>query len=436
LGMVAFFFACYGAGTPQLDQFAAQAFKVREKIAPRGFTAALPQEMLRHGALAVLGHVERAWGYSFISPTGRLTDQSFVTAMRMLMNGAPVGLATDVSFDMRYAELSSDLSADLEELKWDPGYMDDYEIANRWTANNDARSYIVVGDPAVRIPFEVPESPPEEGPDVGTITSPTPDTVPEPEAPEEPEEEVTEQVIPEEAPSEEEAMPPALSVDAYREPAPATTETMAPEAERVAPAPTPPPLPPSEAEPAPEAAETFAEEQGQAPVVVVPEPEAAPPWAEAELKPRSRESVPPVRGIEAMTDAEVAVAFGLADQFERLRDSLRAFTDQLATSLGHAAEDIVTLDVKTYSTDDIARVAAALEAREDFEATLRALTRVAFDGDLDIYVPEKSESEVDLALWAIHKSMVEEAQDSRSKFLATMAELATRLLDSLKIGSA
>ncbi len=177
LGMMAFFFACYGAGTPQLDQFAAQAFKVREKIAPRGFTAALPQQMLRQGALAVLGHVERAWGYSFISPTGRMTNQSFVTAMRMLMNGEPVGLATDTSFDMRYAELSSDLSADLEELKWDPGYMDDYELANRWTANNDARSYVVIGDPAARIPFAPPEPPSEEGPDAGTIT------VPEPEAP-------------------------------------------------------------------------------------------------------------------------------------------------------------------------------------------------------------------------------------------------------------
>ncbi len=62
LGMMAFFFACYGAGTPALDQFAAQAFKVREKIAPYAFTAALPQTMLSHGALAVLGHVERAWG--------------------------------------------------------------------------------------------------------------------------------------------------------------------------------------------------------------------------------------------------------------------------------------------------------------------------------------------------------------------------------------
>jgi hypothetical protein len=75
-----------------------------------------------------------------------------------------------------------------------------------------------------------------------------------------------------------------------------------------------------------------------------------------------------------------------------------------------------------------------MDAREEIEATLRALTRIAFDGDLQVYVPEQSDRRVDEALWAIHKAMVEEAQDSRAKFLATMAELATRLLNSLSVG--
>jgi hypothetical protein len=137
LGMVAMLFACYGAGTPALDQFAMQAFKVRERIAPRSFTAALPRQMLRRGALAVIGHVERAWGYSFISPRGHVEHQAFVTALRALMNGQPVGLATDASFNLRYAGMSSDLSAALEELRWDPDYLSPYELAHRWTASND-----------------------------------------------------------------------------------------------------------------------------------------------------------------------------------------------------------------------------------------------------------------------------------------------------------
>ncbi len=365
LGMMAFFFACYGAGTPALDQFAAQAFKVREKIAPHAFTAALPQQLLSHGALAVLGHVERAWGYSFISPSGDLHHQAFITAMRTLMNGSPIGLATDASFNMRYAEMSSDLSADLEELQWDSGHIDDAELAHRWTANNDARSYVVLGDPAARLPLSREAVEPEGPVDTGTIT-------------------VRE---PEETPASD------------------TTQVAADRAPRVAPA------------------------------------VGAVPWAEAALRPQDVEPEAARAGARiTVLDADAAVAFGLGEQFDRLRDSLRAFTDQLATSLGRAAQDIVTLDVKTYSAKDIAAVSAALDARSEYEATLRALTRVAFDGDLQVYVPEKgrsghSEGEVDLVLWEIHKSMVEEAQQSRAKFLATMAELAARLLDVLKIGS-
>ncbi|HNT73908.1 MAG TPA: hypothetical protein PKH77_02695 [Anaerolineae bacterium] len=153
LGMVAMFFACYGGGTPKLDQFAMQAFKKREAIAPEGFVADLPKQMLRRGALAVIGHVERAWGYSFVTPNGNPDQQAFVTALRKLLNGDPVGLATDPSFNMRYADMSSNLSTVMEELHWDPNHIAAPELAQLWTANNDARSYVIIGDPAVRIPF-------------------------------------------------------------------------------------------------------------------------------------------------------------------------------------------------------------------------------------------------------------------------------------------
>ncbi len=157
-----------------------RAFKVREKIAPYAFPAALPQTMLSHGALAVLGHVERAWGYSFISPSGKnLEHQAFISAMRTLMNGNPVGLATDASFNMRYAEMSSDLSADLEELQWDSGHLDDAELVHRWTANNDARNYVVLGDPAARLPLAHETEEPEGPADIGTITAPATITAPE-----------------------------------------------------------------------------------------------------------------------------------------------------------------------------------------------------------------------------------------------------------------
>jgi hypothetical protein len=180
LGMVAFFFACYGAGTPQQDQFSKQAFKDRASIAPYPFLAQLPVKMLglpHGGALAVIGHVERAWGYSFRWTESGQQSESFDSALRALLSGKTIGAAMEY-FNERYAEISTLLSDELEEIEFGKKY-DPYNLARMWTANNDARGYAILGDPAVRLPLAAAEEPVLARPEVVVLTTRTePQSVP------------------------------------------------------------------------------------------------------------------------------------------------------------------------------------------------------------------------------------------------------------------
>jgi hypothetical protein len=152
-GLVAFCFACFGAGTPRWDEFVRRSQGgERRALSSGSFLGRLPQRLLGHpkgGALAVVGHVDRAWGFSLVWPGAGPQTTVFESTLRRLLDGQPVGWAMEF-FNQRYAELASDLAAEVESLGFGKK-LDEKVIADLWTASHDARNYTIVGDPAVRI---------------------------------------------------------------------------------------------------------------------------------------------------------------------------------------------------------------------------------------------------------------------------------------------
>jgi hypothetical protein len=155
LGSIFYFWSCFGAGTPQFDNFAQMTHQGdTRRLASRSFLARLPQRLLSHprgGALAVIGSVERKWGYTFMGELGEKDIDVFLTTLLQLMEGYTVGAAMEY-FNQRYTALMSDLVMLLERSR--AGEANQMELDKMWVATNDARNYIIVGDPAARLQVE------------------------------------------------------------------------------------------------------------------------------------------------------------------------------------------------------------------------------------------------------------------------------------------
>jgi hypothetical protein len=150
-GLIHVFFACHGAGCTEFDDFDRSNREPR-RIAKKPFLSMLPQALLSHkngGALAVLAHVERAWVYSFQGRSGRSQTQGFRDVLDRLLLGWRIGHATD-SFNMRWAVLSTQLSEKQHPLNRKVSFKPS-ALARLWIARDDARNFVVLGDPAVRL---------------------------------------------------------------------------------------------------------------------------------------------------------------------------------------------------------------------------------------------------------------------------------------------
>ena len=151
-GLVSFHFACYGAGTPQYDGFSQSPARM---LAPSPMLAPLAKRLLGHGhkqggALAFIGHVDRAWGYSFLWPgTTDAQTQVFEDALSNLFDGCTVGFAME-AFNEKFAEMATTLIEDFRKIRAGRK-RDDLQLAANWTVYSDARNYVIIGDPAVRL---------------------------------------------------------------------------------------------------------------------------------------------------------------------------------------------------------------------------------------------------------------------------------------------
>jgi hypothetical protein len=160
-GIITFHFSCFGAGTPRADGFLKPLFGKRQ-IAPRAFLSRLSRRLLAHprgGAQAVVGHVDRAWSWSFSGLDGEWPTLRpvFENALKRLANGYPIGHAMEF-FNLCYAELAATLEDELGRHAGGDGRRDE-RLAQLWTGRNDARNYAVLGDPAVRLAVELQGAP-------------------------------------------------------------------------------------------------------------------------------------------------------------------------------------------------------------------------------------------------------------------------------------
>ncbi len=358
-GSFVFQFACFGAGCPRDDDFP-HLRGSKTALAPQAFVAGLPRRLLslpRGGALAFIGHVERAWTFSFSDTRGARQTETFSSALRrLLFAGAPVGYALEF-FNERYAELATVLTEDLENARWGQS-LDPVELTTRWTEHNDARSYIIVGDSATRLPARSAGDQPESA-RVPVIT-PLPPT------------------------SDPPSPPPS-------HPAPPASDP-----------PSPPPSRPA-----------------------APISNAAVPVPAGSLPPDT--PVIPV----AFPDAASFGLFGNrpGETVQKLTASLQEFGERLAATLQQVITDAAHLEVETY----VAETPEAINYRQgDFRgATLRAVTRMSLDGDTQVLVP-RSDDGIDERLWAIHASMVQQAQANRAEMVRAIAAAAAGLLSALQ----
>jgi hypothetical protein len=120
------------------------------------------------------------------------------------------------------------------------------------------------------------------------------------------------------------------------------------------------------------------------------------------------------------------VDYGIKESLDQVKGKVQDLVNKLVDTLKQAVDDVTSLEVKTYVSDELSEVKYNAANREFVGAQLRALTRINLDGDTLNVVPER-DGELNQTLWQAHLNMVEQAQTSRAKMLETAVNLLTSL---------
>lgn len=179
------YFACFGAGTPRtsaykhwLDMLALHGMAdlgpasatLRGLDQGGGFVSGLAKAALANpnGPLAVLGHIDLAWSYSYEELrvgnarglTGSNRSRNFYNLITKLVAGERAGAAL-LALRLVLGDVSAELNDHYDRYKRGGTVegatpADALALGNLWMLHQDLRGYALLGDPAVRLPLASP----------------------------------------------------------------------------------------------------------------------------------------------------------------------------------------------------------------------------------------------------------------------------------------
>jgi hypothetical protein len=154
-GTMGFLFACFSGGCPVQSSYYVYNDCTPVKITPAPIIARLPQALLSRGMLAMIAHVDMAFPYAFQDTDGTPHTGTVRTPLELLMGGKRAGLAAD-TLSILWSSRAAQLAMAQSQIPAGPAagaslYSPNPPLAQMTIARDDARNYMVLGDPATQL---------------------------------------------------------------------------------------------------------------------------------------------------------------------------------------------------------------------------------------------------------------------------------------------